>query len=175
MKKSFVRDLILRYLILVLVAIPNLWLFYTIFTPLTVYPTYFLLNLVHDVSRLSESILLINLAVPIELIPACIAGSAYYLLTILNLSTPGLRLEKRIGLLLLSFVAFLILNLLRIFVLSLLAVSGASIFSTAHQLSWYLLSIVFVVGIWFSEVRIFRIKGIPLYSDLKSILSGVKR
>ena len=67
----------------------------------------------------------------------------------------------------LSFILFLIINILRIFFLSLLFISGSSWFDFTHELFWYLVSIVFVVGIWFTEVKLFKIKEIPFYSDLK--------
>ena len=74
-------DLLIRYAILILIALPGLWFFYFIFTPLTIYPVYFLLSLFLDTSLIGNIILIGEF--PIELIPACIAGSAYYLLLIL--------------------------------------------------------------------------------------------
>jgi len=169
MKKKIgdISDIILRYLILVLVAIPNLWLFYLIFTPLTAYPVYWLLSLPYDASILSNNIILINQAISIELVEACIAGAAYYLLLILNLSTPKIKIKKRIKILLLAFASFLIVNILRIFFLSLFAVSGSSFFDITHMIFWYALSTIFVVAIWFAEVKAFKIKDIPFYSDLR--------
>ena len=160
-------DIFVRYFLLVIIALPGLWIFYFVFTPLTVYPIYFLLNLFFDVSLLAGNILLIDREIPIEFIKACIAGSAYYLLTILNLATPGIKLKKRINMLLLAFAIFLVLNLLRIFLLSFLAISGSSYFDATHRLFWYSLSTIFVVAIWFAEVKLFKIKEIPFYSDIK--------
>ena len=71
-------DIFVRYSILALVAIPGLWIFYYVFTPLTIYPIYFLFGLFSDVLLLGD-ILIINNEIPIEFIKACIAGSAYYL------------------------------------------------------------------------------------------------
>ena len=169
MKKKIgdIPDIILRYLILVLVAIPNLWLFYLIFTPLTAYPVYWLLSLSYDTSILNNNIILINQAIPIELVEACIAGAAYYLLLILNLSTPKIKIKKRIKILLLAFASFLIVNILRIFFLSLFAVSGSGFFDITHKIFWYALSTIFVVAIWFAEVKVFKIEDIPFYSDLR--------
>jgi len=164
-KKNGFLDLIVRYLILVLVAIPNLWLFYLVFTPLTAYPVYWLLGLFYDTSLLNNNIILVNHTISIELVRACIAGSAYYLLLILNLSTPEIKVKKRIKMIALSFFVFFIVNILRIFSLSLVAVAGSSFFDITHTIFWYALSTVFVVAIWFAEVRIFRIKEIPFYSD----------
>ena len=174
MKKRGKRDkdfkdflnILLRYLILILVALPGLWVFYFIFTPLTIYPVYFLLGLFFDVTFLSKINILIN-NVPIELISACIAGSAYYLLLILNLSTPKIKLKTRIYAILLSFAAFLILNILRIFILGSLAVTGFTYFNVTHAIFWYGFSTIIVVGIWFAEVKIYKIKKIPFYSDIK--------
>ena len=160
-------NIIVRYLILVLIALPGLVIFYFIFTPLTVYPVHFLLGLFFDAVLLSKIHILVN-NIPIELIPACIAGSAYYLLLVLNLSTPKIKLKKRIYAILFSFAAFLIINILRIFFLSIIAISGSEpLFDITHKLFWYLASTVFVVGIWFAEVKIFKIKEIPFYSDIK--------
>lgn len=169
MKKSKgdISDIVLRYFILILVAIPNLWLFYAVFTPLTAYPVYWLLNIFYDASLLNNDIILINQAISIELIKACIAGSAYYLFLILNLSTPEIKIKKRMKILLLAFASFFIINILRIFILSIVAVSGSNFFDITHRLFWYALSTIFVVAIWFSEVKIFRLKAIPFYSDVK--------
>jgi len=160
-------DIFIRYFLLALMAIPSLWIFYFLFTPLTVYPIYFLLNLFFDVSLLSGNILLINREISIEFIRACIAGSAYYLLTILNLATPKIKLKKRINMLLLTFAIFLVLNLIRIFLLSFLVISGSSFFDVTHRLFWYSLSTIFVIGIWFVGVKLFKVKEIPFYSDIK--------
>ena len=159
-------NILLRYLILILVALPGLFIFYFIFTPLTVYPVYFFLGLFFDVAILSKTNILVN-NLPIELISACIAGSAYYLLLVLNLSTPKIKLKTRISAIIFSFIAFLILNILRIFILSSLAITGFSYFNVTHTIFWYGFSTIIVVGIWFVEVKIYKIKEIPFYSDIK--------
>ncbi len=160
-------NMFVRYIILVAVAFPGLWVFYSIFTPLTVYPVYFLLKLFFNASLFSNIIILVGQKVSVELIKACIAGSAYYLLLILNLTTFGIKAKTRIYMVLSSFFLFLIINILRIFLLTLLAVSGSSFFRIAHVVFWYLLSTIFVVGIWFLQVKIFKIKHTPLYTDIK--------
>jgi exosortase/archaeosortase family protein len=169
MKKGMQKywDIALRYFFLILIGIPNLWLFYLIFTPLTIYPVYFLLGLFFEVVLYGNRIL-INSSIPIDIIPACVAGSAYYLLLILNLAIP-METKKRFKMLAFSFLSLLGLNILRIFLLSLLFASGAPSFDTTHKLFWYLGSTIFVVGIWFAGVKIFKVKGIPFYSDLKNL------
>ncbi len=159
-------DILIRYSIIFLSAFQNLYLFYLIFTPLTVYPVHFVLSLFFD-TVLAKNIIIVNNQFAIELVEACIAGSAYYLLLILNLSTPKIEFKKRIRMILISFAALLALNVLRIVFLSLLFVSGSVWFDFTHKLFWYSLSVAFVIVIWFSEVKIFKIKEIPAYSDIK--------
>ena len=173
MRKQTKKHLIvfLRYLILLIVAIPNLYLFYLIFTPLTLHPVRFLLEIFYD-TILVNNIIIINSILPIELIPACIAGAAYYLLLILNLSTPKIKLKPRLKMILISFASLLVLNILRIFILSILAFSGSPLFDITHKIFWYALSTVFVVGIWLILVKKFKIKEIPLYSDLKFLYNN---
>ena len=105
--------------------------------------------------------------ITIELIKACVAGSAYYLLFILNMSVPKIKITKRLKMILFSFITLLIINLLRIFALSVMYVNHVSWFGLAHKLFWYAGSIIFVLLIWFHQVKKYKIKEIPFYSDLK--------
>jgi len=159
--------ILIRYAILILSAFPNFFLFYFVFTPLTVYPIYFLLSLFFEPS-LMGNIVLIN-KIPIEIIKPCIAGSAYYFLFILNLSIPNIKIKKRIKMIFLAFASLLILNILRIFFLSLMVINDSVWFGITHMFFWYVLSTVFVLGIWFLEVKLFKIKQTPFYSDLKFV------
>ncbi len=168
-RTKIICEIFARYIILLLVTLPNLFLFYTIFTPLTIYPVYFLFNLFFN-CNINENIITISSCFPIELSKSCIAGSAYYLLLILNLTTPGINLKKRLILITISFASLLMLNITRIFVLGLLFVSNSSWFDLTHKLFWYLVSVFFVIGIWFTEVKLFRINKIPIYSDLKCLM-----
>ena len=172
MKKEY-YSIIIRYLILILIALPNLYLFYLIFTPLTIYPVYFLLNLFWEASLQANTILINTFS--IEVISACVAGSAYYLLLILNLSIPKIILKKRIKMILFAFSSLLILNILRIFILVSLFLMAPNLFDITHKLFWYLISIIFVIGIWFIEVRIFKIKQIPAYSDIKFLTNQIRK
>ena len=166
-------SIFIRYFLLVLLAIPNFWIFYFVFTPLTVYASYFLLNLFFN-ATLSGDVIYTS-KVTIEIIAACVAGAAYYFLTILNLSTPNLTLKKRLTILFESFIIFYIVNVLRIFLLAIMFLVGSPFFEFSHKLFWYLGSTLFVVIIWFVEVKHFRIKSIPFYSDLKLIVSKIKK
>ncbi len=162
-----------RYFLLIISALFNLGVFYLIFTPLTVYPVYWIIKLFFDAALLGN-IILINQSIPIEMIRSCIAGSAYFLLFILNMSIPNIKPEKRIKMILLSFLSLLALNILRIVILIFVFMFGASLFDITHKIFWYALSTIFVVGIWFAEVKICRIKEIPVYSDLKLLVDSIK-
>lgn len=167
-----VLGILVRYLILLAAAMPNLYLFYFIFTPLTIYPVYFLINLFFNAS-LNGNVISIN-SLSIRLIDACIAASAYYLLLILNLSTPKIKISKRIKILSLAFTSILIINVLRIFFLILLAVNNSSLFELTHKFIWYFLSTIIVIGIWFIQIKAFKIKQTPIYSDLKYLFGLAK-
>lgn len=160
----------IRYLILLSLMF-SLPLIYFIFSPLTIYSSGFLLDLVlHNVS-INGNIITLNLQTFIQIIPACIAGSAYLLLLILNLTIP-MRAKQRLYTLLFSFALLLILNIFRIFILSLLYYNDFVFFDFTHKLLWYVLSIVFVVLIWLLTLKIYSIKKIPVYSDLRSLVKS---
>jgi len=171
MKKDvkYALSLISRYLILIVLGILGLSLFHLIFLPLTIYPVFLLLGSFFKTSIISNIIFVNNL--PIEIIGSCVAGSAYSLLLILNLSTPKINFKKRILILFFSFSLLLLLNILRIFFLSALLISGNSLFDITHKIFWYAGSTIFVAGIWFLSVKLFKIKEIPFYSDIKSLYS----
>ena len=171
MKKNSkeIINILVRYSILLIAGI-NFYLFYLIFTPLTLYPVFFLMNLFFNSSLMANNIILIEKTIPIELINACVAGSAYYLLLILNLSTPKIKLDKRIKILLISFLLLLIINIFRIFIMTFFYITNFYFFDITHKIFWYGLSTLFVVLIWFSEVKYFKIKEIPIYSDIKFLM-----
>ncbi len=172
-KKIF--SILLKYIILLAVAFPNLLLFYIVFLPLTIYPSLFFLSLFYKVSFLSADKFIISGKFIIELIPACIASAAYYLLLILNLSLAQIKLRKRILMLLFSFFSFLVLNILRIIGLSILYVENYVYFDFVHKLIWYFGSTIFVIGLWFLELKLFRVYQVPFYKDLKFLYEQTKK
>lgn len=165
-------NLCLRYLIL-LGLMFTLPLIYKIFTPLTVYTTGGLLKLFYQVSINGNRITILPKII-IQIVPACVAGSAYLLSLILNLSIP-MKTKKRIHSILFAFALLFILNVLRIFLLSVLLVNKFEFFNFAHKLFWYILSTIFVIGIWFLTIKLFRIKEIPAYSDIQFLVKNMKR
>jgi len=175
MKKGIDKllDILVRYVLLIVAGIIGVKIFYVLFKALTIYPVLALLNIFYNPTLLLDTIWVGD--APIEIIGPCIAGSAYYLLFILNLSIPKIEIKKRIGLLFFSFSSLLIINILRIFFLSILFISGVSFFDITHKLFWYVGSTVFVVGIWFLSVKIFKIKEIPFYSDVMFLLNNSRK
>jgi len=161
-KKLF--SMFARYGLLVLVALPGMSLFYYLFLPLTIYPIVGILSLFFKVI-LNQNIIHIG-GLSIKIIDTCVAGAAYYFLLVLNLSTPEIKLKKRVKIIFLSFGIFLGINVLRIVLLSFIYLGIPSIYEFTHKMFWYLGSTLFVVGIWFFMVKNFEVKKIPFFSDL---------
>ena len=173
-EKRYLNDLAGRLAIALLLPLKSFSLFYLVFTPLTIYFTYFFLNLFYSV-QLDGSVIYVG-EKAIEIIRPCVAGSAYYLLAVLNLATKGLDVAKRIKLFIFTSAALLAVNLLRIFVLTVVLVSyGTFTFTSLHLGFWLVGSTLFVVGIWIAAVRIYEIKDIPFYSDLREVMKFIKK
>jgi len=150
-------DIIARYSIIILFGF-FISFFYTIFTPLTM----FMLKLLLRDVVISGNVIHKNYFI-IEIIPACIGGSAYYLLLALNLLTP-MKIKKRIAFIFLSFFLFFLFNILRLFLLISLEINGIKTYFY-HQFLWYIGSTVFVFLVWIVCIRIFKVKEIPFVSD----------
>jgi hypothetical protein len=172
MEKKGVFFLFFRYCILIILGVPNLFLFYYIFTPLTVNPVFLYLQHFYDAILFPGNVIFFK-GYYASIIPACVAGSAYYLLLILNLTTP-MRLTKRIMSIIYLFFAFLFFNVLRIIIFANLLFKGYQYFDLTHTATWYFGSTILVIIIWFTNVLIFRIKNIPIFTDLKKITKDIK-
>lgn len=179
MKKKTKKELLsilLRYSILVFLSIFGVTIFYFIFKPLTLYSSFFLFKLFYDVSIVqSNTIRFSNYLLDLQIIGACVAGSAYYLLMILNLSTPNIKIKKRLSMLGISIAAFLIANVLRIFWVGVLFANGSKYAVLVHEVFWYFGSIFLLIIIWFIEVKKFNVKDIPFYSDIRFFTKYIKK
>ena len=197
MSNSFSRYLILRYLLLVILGLGGLFIIYIVFTPLTIYSVFGLIKAQYGASLVSSGTTRVcdiasnnfQFLAPLacikttilfkgyyaSIIPACIAGSAYYLLLILNLTTPMPR-KTRVKSLFFILGLFFILNVLRIFVFAnIYANKGFDFFASAHQATWYFGSTFLVLIIWFSNVILFKITKIPIYTDVKNMMNLIKK
>ncbi|MEM1577742.1 MAG: pacearchaeosortase [Candidatus Pacearchaeota archaeon] len=158
----------LRYIILIIFGI-----FIDIFYIFT-FPTIFLLKF--SLSKFFSLTFINNYIIGpkiIEIIPACIGGSAYYLLLILNLSTP-MKFKKRILSLFFLFFLFFIFNFSRLFLLIFLEFNGINT-NFYHKFFWYFGSTVFVFLIWILNIKLFKIEEIPVVSDVKYIIYLTKK
>ena len=171
MNKKEIISLIMRYGTLVLLGI---WIdiIYIIFTPLTVFPVYWILDWIYGAGLIGKD-LIVSKGIFIQLAGVCIAGSAYYLLLLLNFTT-SMDIRRRVKSLLFTIAGFLILNILRIFFMVVIFFNLPNYFDLTHKLFWYIGSTIIVVAIWFSAVKIFKIKDIPFYSDIKNISRSIK-
>jgi len=162
-----------RYLVLIILGLFNLYLFYKIFTPLTVYPTYLILKLLYGAELINSTQIAFE-GIVIKLVKACIAGAAYYFLTILNMTTPMVK-NKRIKSLVFLFLSFLVLNILRIIIFSVLYSNEFIYLDILHKSIWYFGSTIILIVVWFINVKIFNINNIPIYTDFKKLMMDVRR
>ena len=172
MNSKQVYGLSIRYLILLVLGV-GISIFYSVFNFLTVYPVTWILMLFSGGTRLFEGNLIFFKGFYAEIISACVAGAAYYLLLILNLSTP-MKLKTRIKSILFLIFTFLVLNIIRIAIFTILLTTGFEYFDLVHMAVWYFGSTILVVLIWFVNVWLFKIKEIPVYSDVKEIWEEIK-
>lgn len=159
-----VYDIFIRYIIIGLFGLGNLIVFYNLFTFPTLFISKSILSLFGE-AIFADNFILFNDSL-LEVANSCVSGSAYYLLFILSMSIP-LGFVKRISVILYSFLSFFILNVFRIVFMGLIA--NTILFDTVHIIFWQILSTIFVIMIWFSAVKLFRLEGIPFYTDFLCI------
>ena len=162
-----------RYALLLLLPISNLFVFYALFTPLTLYPALLVLQQWYTNATLLGTNTIFFNGNYAQILPACIAGAAYYLLTILNFTTP-MRALKRVKSLAFLLLSFLLLNIVRILIFARLYDKGYNYFDVAHLLAWYFGSTILIVAVWFSNVLLFNIRAIPIYTDIMNIVAATE-
>jgi exosortase/archaeosortase family protein len=161
-------NLAVRYFALIVIGLFHKQIFNFIFTPLTFWPSVWILSAFYDHVVTLHGNIISYANVYARIISACIAGAAYYLLLILNLTTPMDALKRAWSIVFLV-VSFLVLNILRIVVFAAIATAGGNYFEAAHMVMWYFGSTVMVVLIWFLAVWLFKIKDIPVYTDMQQL------
>lgn len=171
--QKYFFNLVFRYISLLVIAIIFSFsdIIYNFLLLLTIYPTNFLLNLFFPSIVYGNNILIQSQI--ISIIPACVAVSAYLLLIILNL-TISLKPLTRLYSILFSVLCLLIVNILRIVIFSLLLLQDFKYYQEIHMFFWYILSTIFVVGIWFLTAYLFKIKNLPIYEDFKQLINKAK-
>jgi len=165
-----ILGLFARYIAVLLIGLGNLYVVYKVLTPLTIY----VLNAI--LSIFTETVLKGNMIETyrflIEIVPACVAGSAFYLLLLLIMLTADIKPEVRTKAIISAFGMLFALNMLRILIL--VPIVTTPYFETAHWIFWHLISTIFVVGVWFIIIKLYKIKAIPIYSDFKYLKSLIK-
>ena len=152
--------LIIRYLLIILIGL-NTNIFYFLFKNPANLIVCNILNLFYPASIQGSIIVFKNIS--IDLIPPCFAPSAFFLLFILIFSTRNINFIRRIMLFILSSLTLFIINIIRIVYLVL--IFDSPYFNSAHFILWNILSVLFVVLLWFFYAGLFKIKEIPIYSD----------
>ena len=159
-----------RYLALFLVGM-NIYFFRDkILTPLTLHTSNKILS-IFSPTTVADNIIKFR-GVMIEIVPACVAASAFFLLLFLILATSEIKPGKRSLVIILSMLSLFVLNILRIVLLAIL--TRTVYFELAHWTFWHLISTLFVVGIWFTMVKVYKIKSIPAYSDVMYLKGLIK-
>ena len=143
--------------------------FYVIFTPLTLYPSYWILGLYHDATLIGSRI--ITTEYFLNFVDACVAGAAYFLLVLLILFTDKIRFRERVYMFLIGSLMILSFNIIRIEILFYVLLNyGSNIFQSIHLIFWKFLSTIFVFLTWIFLIKKFRVKAVPVFSDYKRIL-----
>jgi exosortase/archaeosortase family protein len=173
-EKSGISGILLRYALALGSSLGNLWIFYFIFTPLTIYPVLWILQMFYPAAELVGNSVFIR-GIVIEISKACVAGSAYFLLFMLNMITREIRVRKRILIFIFSSFLLLLLNIARIVVLSVMNVNDAELFEPLHMFFWYFVSVAYVFFVWIATIHVFKIKAIPFYSDFVYIKKLAKK
>jgi len=170
-QSKIIINIFSRYALVILLGLGNLFIIYKLLTIPTINSVSAILSIFSETLVIGNSVYFQDIT--IEIIPACVAGAAFYLLFILLFSTPNIKPLKRLEILIVSFAFLFAINIARIVLLVQLV--DLESFETIHWIFWNIVSIVFVVGIWMAVVRIYHIKKIPFYSDFNSIKALIKK
>ena len=134
---------------------------------MTIYSVYFIFYLLDYNPKLSFDALIIN-NYNLIFAPACIAIGAYHLLILLILFTKDIKLKDAIKYFLIGSFLILVMNIIRVIILILVGVNyGEEWFELIHLAFWYGISGVYVALVWIFLVYRYKIKSVPVYSDLK--------
>lgn len=161
---NYLRNLLIR---MALCFVPISW-FAFVLTPITIYGSYILLVSFFDVA-VKGKILLVN-GFPFDIVEACVATTAYYLLWLLCFLTKDIKLKIRFKLLFYGFLLIFGMNLIRISLLVFIAMKyGFAWFTLVHLAFWNFVTGIYVALVWIFLVMKFRVYGIPVYDDLRTL------
>jgi exosortase/archaeosortase family protein len=150
---------------------------YAIFSPLTLFFSFILLQSFGynpAVNIATDTIMVYGHT--LQFIPACTAASAYLLLVLLILLTKDIKISTRIYIFLLGSFLILAMNILRIDILIIILVKySKDFFNTIHLLFWKIVSTVFVAFVWILLSIIFKVKTIPVVSDIVYLIEIIRK
>jgi|SRR3989344_2804920 len=166
-----IKNIITRFILAILTIFLYKPLLF-ILTPLTLYPTYFLL--ISYKPLLQNTSIIIN-STTLTITESCLAILAYLLLLALVILTPKLPPKTRLKIFFLGSLIILTANIIRILILSLLIIhKNINLFLTLHLFIWQFLSSIFVFLIWIFLTKLYKIKTIPIYTDIKYLIKHIK-
>jgi len=167
---KYYQNLIIRLVLALIIAISQP--FYFLFSKPTFYLSYLVTKFYNPI--IIDNTIIIN-NIKLVFIPACTAASAYLLLALLILTTKDISFKKSIKIFIIGSLAILTANIIRILVLIIILVNlNYNTFQTIHLFFWKILSSIFVVILWIYLTKKYKIKTIPIYSDLKQIINTIK-
>ena len=142
--------------------------------PITIYLSYVLLSIIQQNVILNSPYIIIN-GVTTKFVTACAAVSAYYLLMLLVLLTKDIRPLTRLKMFFLGSLIILIVNTIRVVILLLiLSYRNQNLFETVHIAFWMLIGSIIVALTWIYLVKRYKVRSIPVYSDLKYLFQQTK-
>lgn len=167
---KYIKGLIFRVFIAILLLVIPVNVFYFLFSKITLFgslPLFYFLG--YSIEVRSYTLFLDGHV--LDFIPACVATSAYYLLTLLVLLTKDVKLKTRAYLFLSGSFLILLMNIIRIDILLYVLLNmGENWFEKAHIFFWQFLSSIYVAAVWIFLTYKFKVKSIPVYSDFKFLL-----
>jgi len=176
MEKKEVAGLFIRLLITIIILLIPINLFQELLQEITLKATIFLL----EISNLSPIVgkyavknsIEIFGTTTINIVKYCVTSSAYYLLLILAIITKNIPIIKRVFMFLIGSLLIFIVNMARIIGLIIILLKSPESFYIAHTILFIIISTVYVLIIWIALSIMFKIKTIPIYSDLKDLIKN---
>ncbi len=145
-----------------------------VFYSATIYSSYFFLKLLSYQAFIIQPYI-ITADNYIRFSQACAAISAYFLLLLLIILTKDIKLKTRIKMFLLGSAIILAINLIRILILiAVLETQGFDAFQQAHDVFWIIFGSLLVALTWIFLIKHYKIKSVPIYSDIKYLLKQTK-
>lgn len=172
-KQGYGTELFLRLFIAFAVGI-GYSLFYIILSPITLHWSYFFFSIFSPMSVLAGNTIQAETA-RFVFIPACVATAAYILLAMLILLTKDITWQDRLQMFVYGSLAILAFNILRIELLLLTYFKLETAFDSIHLFVWKFMSTAFVVLLWIGLARLYKVKAIPVYSDVKYMLETIRK